>query len=116
MSEMRSRETISSGERETSKKKQMIALKRRSVDKEPTVWIGKSGTTSALLAQIKRQLDANEMIKVKVHKTSLEDNEVAQVASKVAEETTSRIVDIRGRTFTIYKPKETRPVQPKPNR
>ncbi len=94
----------------------MMALKRQSVDKEPTVWIGKSGATSALLAQINRQLDANELIKIKVHRTSLEDNEVAQVADKIAEETASKIVDIRGRTFTIYKPREPRPLQPKPKR
>jgi RNA-binding protein len=113
---MRSSETVSSGERETSKKKEMMALKRRSVDKEPTVWIGKSGATKALLAQINRQLDANELIKVKVHKTSLENNEVTELAGKIAEETNSKIIDVRGRTFTIYKPKKPRPVQPRPSR
>jgi RNA-binding protein len=101
-------ETLSGGEGETSQKKKIRELKRRSVEKEPTVWIGKSGVTTALLGQIRRQLDANEIVKVKVHKTSLQDTEVAQVAEKTAEETTSEIVDVRGRTFTIYKPKKTR--------
>jgi len=94
----------------------MKELKRRSAEKEPTVWIGKSGVTNALLGQIKRQLDANEMIKVKVHKTSLEDAEVAELAGKTAEETTSEIVDVRGRTFTLYKPKKTRKAEPKPTK
>jgi len=93
----------------------MMELKRRSVEKEPTVWIGKSGVTTAMLGQIRRQLDANEMIKVKVHKTSLEDTGVAEVANKIAEETTSEIVDVRGRTFTIYKPKKTRKAGTKPS-
>jgi RNA-binding protein len=91
----------------------MNELKRWSAEKEPTVWIGKSGVTNALLGQIKRQLDANEMIKVKVHKTSLEDTEVAELADKIAEATTSEIVDVRGRTFTLYKPKKTRKAEPK---
>ena len=90
--------------------------KQQSVDKEPTVWIGKSGVTDAVLGQIDRQLDANEMIKVKVHKTSPEDAEVAELADKIAEETTSEIVDVRGRTFTIYRQKKARKSAPKARR
>jgi RNA-binding protein len=107
-------ETLSSGEGETSEKKKIRELKRRSVEKEPTVWIGKSGVTTALLGQIRRQLDANEIVKVKVHKTTLKDVEVSEVAEKIAEETTSDIVDVRGRTFTIHKSKKTRKAGTKP--
>jgi len=92
----------------------MRELKLRSVEKEPTVWIGKSGVTGALLGQIDRQLDANEMIKVKVHKTSSEDAEVAELAEKIAKGTTSELVDVRGRTFTIYRQKKARKAAPKP--
>jgi RNA-binding protein len=99
-------ETIPSGEGETSQKKKMKELKQRSAEKEPTVWIGKSGVTDALLGQIDRQLDANEIVKVKVHKTSPEDAEVAELARRIAEETISEIVDVRGRTFTIYRQKK----------
>jgi RNA-binding protein len=113
---MRLNETLSSGEGETSQKKKMKELKSRSVEKKPTVWIGKSGVTDALLGQIRRQLDANEIVKVKVHKTSLEETEVAQLADKIAEGTTSDIVDVRGRTFTIYKRKKMRKTGPKPTR
>jgi len=107
-------ETLSGGEGETSQKKKIEELKRRSVEKKPTVWIGKSGVTNALLGQISRQLDANEIIKVKVHKTSLRDTEVDELADKITEETTCKIVDVRGRTFTLYKPKKARKVGPKP--
>jgi RNA-binding protein len=109
---MRLNEKLSSGEGETSQKK-MKELKSRSVEKKPTVWIGKGGVTDALLGQIRRQLDANEMVKVRVHKTSLEGTEVAKLADKIAEGTTSEIVDVRGRTFTIYKRKKIRKTGPK---
>jgi RNA-binding protein len=99
-------ETIPSGEGETSQKKKVKELKQQSAEKEPTVWIGKSGVTDALLGQINRQLDANEIVKVKVHKTSPEDAEVAELAHRIAEEMTSEIVDVRGRTFTIYRQKK----------
>jgi RNA-binding protein len=110
------KETVPSGEGEMSQKKKMRELKQRSVEKEPTVWIGKSGVTNAVMGQIDRQLDANEMIKVKVHKTSPEGAEVAELADKIAEETTSEIVDVRGRTFTIYRQKKARKAAPKPTR
>ena len=110
-------EKIPSGEGETSQKKKMRELKQRSAEKEPTVWIGKSGVTHALLGQIDRQLDANEIVKVKVHKTSPEDADIAELAHRMAEETTSTIVDVRGRTFTIYRQKKkVRKEAPRPPR
>ena len=109
-------QTIPSGEGETAQKKKIRELKQQSVEKDPTVWIGKSGVTDALLGQIDRQLDANEIVKVKVHKTSPENAEVAELANKIAEKTTSEIVDVRGRTFTIYKQKKPRKAAPKPPR
>ena len=45
-----------------------------------------------------------------------EDAEVAELADKIAEETTSEIVDVRGRTFTIYRQKKARKAAPKPTR
>ena len=108
MSGMRFEEAISGGEGETSEKKKMKELKRRSVESEPTVWVGKNGITDALLNQISRQLEANEMVKVKVHRTSLEDEEIVGLADKIADETASKVVDVRGRTFTIYKQRKTR--------
>jgi len=108
---MRFSQTLPGGEGKTSQKKRMRALKRRSAEKEPTVWIGRNGVTEALLGQIGRQLDGSEMIKVKVHKGSLEDTEVSEIAGKIADGTSSEIVDVRGRTFSIYKqrkPKQAR--------
>lgn len=90
----------------------MRELRRHSAEKEPTVWIGRNGVTKALLSQISRQLEANEMIKVKVHKTSLEQTEIHEIADKIADETRCRIIDVRGRTFTIYRPRKPGQVRP----
>jgi RNA-binding protein len=100
---VRFNERILGGEGETSKKKGMKELKRRSAVTQPTVWIGRNGVTKALLNQISAQLDANEIIKIKVHKLSLEDSEVAEIAGRIADETGSQIVDTRGRTFSVYR-------------
>jgi len=100
---MRFEETLSRGERETSKKRKMSALRRQSSVKEPTVWVGKNGVTKDLLGQVSRQLEAKEMVKVKAQKTSLEDSDVTRIADQIAGATGSEIVDVRGRTFTVYK-------------
>ena len=68
------------------------------------------------MGQIDRQLDANEIVKVKVHRTSPENAEVAELADKIAEKTTSEIVDVRGRTFAIYREKKARKAARKPPR
>ena len=86
-----------------SKKRMIRTLKRQSVVKDPTVWIGRNGVTKALLSQIGRQLEAREMIKVKVHTALSEHLGVDEIAGTVANETGSQIVDVRGRTFTVYK-------------
>lgn len=100
-------EAVSGGEGETSQKKKMKQLKRQSAEREPTVWVGRNGVTKPLLGQISTQLKAKEMIKVKVHKTSLEQTELKQIADKIADETRSKIVDVRGRTFTVYKSRKS---------
>lgn len=94
---------VSSGEGETSKKERLRVLKRESVAKEPTVWIGKNGITRDLLGQVSKQLEKREIVKVKAQKTSLEHSDVTVVADQIAGATGAGIVDIRGRTFTIYK-------------
>ena len=91
----------------------MKELKRQSVEQRPTVWVGRNGLTKALLGQISTQLKTKEMIKVKVHRTSLEDRETVELAGRIADETASKVVDVRGRTFTIYKSRKPRRVQPK---
>jgi putative YhbY family RNA-binding protein len=84
----------------------MKELKRRSAEQHPTVWVGRNGLTKAILGQISAQLKAKEIIKVKVHKTSLERTELQEIVDKTADETQSQILDVRGRTFTVYKPKK----------
>ncbi len=93
------------------KKKRMHTLRTQSAARQPTVWVGKDGVTDRVLDQIGRQLEANEMIKIKVHKPSLKDTEVREIASRIADKTCSEIVDVRGRTFTVYRQRKKREVR-----
>jgi RNA-binding protein len=71
----------------------------------PTVRIGKRGTTDPIMQEISRQLDKREMVKVKILKTALASEDVGEVAQRVVAETDSELVQLRGHTFTLYRPK-----------
>ena len=85
----------------TPKKKRRI--KRRLNVERPTVWIGKEGASSRIQNEICRQLEKKKMVKVKMLKTALGDEEAAYVASKIAQQTESTLIDVRGHTFILYR-------------
>lgn len=78
-------------------------VKRSLSDARPTIWIGKDGASEELVKEIARQLDKNKMAKVKILKTALATGEAKQIASKIAEQTQSSLVEVRGHTFMLYK-------------
>ncbi len=72
-----------------------------------TVNIGKKGSTGLLMNEISRRLKQRKVVKVRILKTALIGHEVKEIASEVAEETGSRIVQIRGHTFTLRRLKRS---------
>jgi RNA-binding protein len=90
----------------TSKMKRRI--KRELNVEKPTVWIGKEGATPQILNEISRQLDKKKIVKVKMLKTALKDEDTKSIASKIAQQTESVLIDVRGHTFILYKNKETK--------
>jgi RNA-binding protein len=88
----------------TAGKKRFI--KRQLTDARPTIHIGKSGASEEILNEIRRQLDNKKMVKIKILKTALGSDKAKQFASKMAELTQSSLVDVRGHTFILYKPRK----------
>lgn len=80
-------------------------LDKRSKQIETTVWIGKRGVSEAQIKEISKQLNARKRVKVKVLRSALTESTVEEIAQRVASETGSRIIQIIGHTFTLYKPK-----------
>ncbi len=86
-------------------------MKRRikhelSADK-PTVLIGKHGITEEILAEIDRQLEKTEMIKTKILKPALGKAKPKEIASKIAQQTKSELIEVRGHTFMLYRKKKS---------
>ncbi len=94
---------ISLNEREKIKKNKMKKKLVQSTMIKPKIWIGKDGVTLKLVEQIKRQLKIDKLIKIKIQKAIIVHGEIEKIAKKVSKETNSELVDIRGRTFALYK-------------
>ena len=73
---------------------------------KPTIWIGKEGTSLQILNEISRQLEKREMVKVKVLKSALKEEETKKIASKIAQQTESTLIDVRGHKIILYKPRK----------
>jgi RNA-binding protein len=88
---------------------QKIRLKKlRSSSKatDPTIWIGKGGTSEHLIQQVENQLRTRELVKLKLQKTAHANSETLVVAEKIAASTGSTLVDVIGHTFTLYRKRE----------
>jgi RNA-binding protein len=79
-------------------------IKRKLWDETPTIWIGKSGTSTQLVEEIEKQLKKNKMIKAKILKTALVEHETKEIATTIAQQTGATLVEVRGHTFILYKP------------
>jgi RNA-binding protein YhbY len=69
----------------------------------PTLWIGKNGVSKPLVDEACRQLNKNEIIKVKVLKNILRKKDLGSVISNMLQQTRSEIIEKRGKTFLLYK-------------
>lgn len=81
----------------------LYKLKGEAVNLKPILNIGKNGLSPALIEEIKKHLKTNRLIKIKLLKSSKEDNNSQVLIQEIAENTKSEIIDIRGNTLVLYK-------------
>ncbi len=81
-------------------------IKRALSSERPTVHVGKEGATNRIIKEVAKQLDTREMIKAKILKSALKDEEAKNIAAKIAEQTESQLIEVRGHTFLLYKRKK----------
>jgi RNA-binding protein len=86
-------------------------LKRKFSAERPTVWIGKEGATQRILDEIDRQLEQHEVMKVKILKTALKEIETKEIATQIATQTNSALIEIRGHTFILHRKRKGKKIQ-----
>ncbi len=84
------------------------AIRAKYYDIEPKAWIGKRGLDESVINEINTQLKKDGILKVEIRKGALISTEMGrkEIAEKVAELTDSELVDIRGKRFILFKPRE----------
>lgn len=80
--------------------KQRRALRAKGHHMEPVVIVGQSGVTEGILGALTQALEDHELIKVKIHEGPESRQEAAE---KMAEGTTSELVQLLGRTALLFK-------------
>ena len=91
----------------TSKPRKRATHKLES--QEPSIHIGKKGVSQEIVAEIDRQLEKRQKVKVKILKTALRNSNVKIIADQIAQGTQSTVMSLRGHTFTIQKKEEAKP-------
>ncbi|AMD16764.1 ribosome assembly protein YhbY [Methanobrevibacter sp. YE315] len=68
-----------------------------------TINIGKNGVNENVIEEIKRQLEANEIVKLKFAKNIARDKD--KYIDDIVTQTKSKLIDVRGHVAVIYKKK-----------
>ena len=68
-----------------------------------TINIGKNGINENVIEEIKRQLTANELVKLKFAKNIARDND--KFIDDIVSQTRATLIDVRGHVAVIYKKK-----------
>uniref|UniRef100_A0A7N0T893 CRM domain-containing protein n=1 Tax=Kalanchoe fedtschenkoi TaxID=63787 RepID=A0A7N0T893_KALFE len=87
----------------TIKEKKELASYAHSLGKKLKIQlVGKSGVTASLATSFVETLEANELLKIKIHATC--PGEVAEIAKQLEDATGSVVVGQIGRTLILYRP------------
>jgi RNA-binding protein len=92
---------------EELKGKQRRYLKGLANQLKPTVYLGKEGISPALLRSIEDAYNTSELIKVKLEQNCPLDRK--ELGPRLAEETSSYLIQILGRTLLLYRPDAEEP-------
>ncbi|AIF69353.1 RNA-binding protein [Palaeococcus pacificus DY20341] len=84
------------------------AMRAKYYDISPKAWIGKKGFDEGAINEITTQLKKDGVVKVEIKKGALiaTQMEREEIAAKVAELTDSELIDVRGKRFILFRPRE----------
>ena len=68
-----------------------------------TINIGKNGVNENVIEEIKRQLKANELVRIKFAKNIARDKD--KYIDEIISQTKAKLIDVRGHVAVIYKKK-----------
>lgn len=84
-------------------KDKLYQLKSEASGIKPILNIGKNGITDSVVEEIKKQVKAYRLVKIKMLKTTPEGEDIKQAAAKLAQATGTTLIEVRGSTVVLYK-------------
>lgn len=81
----------------------LYKLKSEASSLKPIINIGKNGMTDPVIEEIKKQVKAYRLIKVKMLKTGPDGEDIKQAAEKLAIATATTLIEVRGSTVVLYR-------------
>jgi RNA-binding protein len=81
-------------------------MKRDLSVQKPTIWVGKDGASLHMMNEISKQLKTRRIVKIKILNSALKNENAKDVAIKIAQQTESTLIDVRGHTFILHKPRK----------
>ena len=78
-------------------------LRRLASTMRPRLTIGKNRVTEGTIAELRRILDKDEIVKVRFLRSAVKA-EREQMISRLAKETRSELIETRGNTITLFRP------------
>jgi RNA-binding protein YhbY len=76
-----------------------------STEEPAAIRIGKNGITPDIVKEINRELNRSKTVKIKILKTALQEKTTNEIASNIAEQTKSILIEARGHTFILHREK-----------
>ena len=85
--------------------KERAYLRKLSQDIDANFQIGKGGITDNLITQLKDALDKNELIKINLLDTCIDNSadDKKEIADNLAKKTLSNVVSVLGKKITLYR-------------
>jgi len=87
-------------------------MKRELSVEKPTIWVGKDGASPQTMNEISRQLERRRIVKVQILGSALKGESARDIALRTAQQTESALIDVRGHTFILHKPRKKRSEKP----
>ncbi|MBN2110318.1 MAG: YhbY family RNA-binding protein [Methanosarcinaceae archaeon] len=84
-------------------KDKLYKLKAEAAGLKPILNIGKNGITDPVIEEVKKQLKAYRLVKIKMLRTIPGGEDIRDAAQKLAESTKSTLIEIRGNTVVLYR-------------
>jgi len=76
------------------------------MNEKPNLYLGKNGKTIQFINELLRCFENREIVKIKIQKRDRNREAKKQLVNEIAQEVEAELVEIRGRTFILYKPFE----------